>query len=369
MFLIVNFALPRILPGPFNIYVVQPLLWSYLGLLSFLGWKYTLSDRPLLKKPLVFMAILIGAAQVALFLIAGLLFGFGYSPYSHHSLALLGNLAYVGSTLVGLEMSRAYLMAVFSRRNTLLALVGAALIFSFLSIPIAKLGLLGNPSTAFRVFGETLLPLFAENFLASFLSLIGGPMASIAYMGTLQAFEWLSPILPDLQWTVTAFLGTMSPATGLLVMQSKYHSDQTSKREIQHSYAGSSTAWLLVAATVVALLWFNTGLCGVQPTLVSGVSMKPALLPGDLVITKDVSADAIELGDIIRFRQGNSFTLHRVVEVQRDGGDTWLITRGDANNVNDFPVPESQLGGKVVFVIPKVGWVSIGLRRLIELIR
>lgn len=364
IFIMVNFGLPRALSTSLNIYLVQPLLWSSLALLAFLAWRYNLEDWPSFSKPLVVMAILTGAFQVALFVLAGLFFGFGYSPYGHRPLVILGNLVYVGSMLLGMEVSRAYLVTLFSRRSPILALTLASFLFSLMSTPAARFGLLGSAPTAFRVSGETFLPTLSENLLASFLALIGGPVASIAYRGTLQAFEWLSPILPNLQWTVIAFLGTLAPALGLVVIRSLYLPEAASEEEEQSREGASPVAWMVVAVVGVALLWFNTGLFGVRPSLISGGSMNPALVVGDVAITRDVSPEDVEVGDIIRYQKGNIFILHRVVEIEESG--PYFITRGDANNVNDDPVLPTQLGGKVIFVVPKIGWIPIGIRLFIN---
>jgi signal peptidase len=366
IYLFVNFWLPGKVSPALEMYLVQPLLWSSLALLSFLGWRYGLEERPSLNKYLVGVAALTGLSQIALFVIAGLLFGFGNSPYSHRPLALLANFVFAGSLLVGLEMSRAYLATVFGKRSPVLALILVLFIFSLVNIPPSRFQSLDDTGSVLRLFGSTVLPVIAENALASFLVLIGGPVASLAYLGTLRAFEWLSPILPSLRWLLTAFLGTLVPACGLLLVRSYFAGESRAKEDEQPKETRSSSAWLAVAAAAVAILWFNTGLFGVRPTLISGVSMSPALMPGDVVITRDVPADAVEVGDIIRFRQEDIYVLHRVIEIEKDRGRVRFITRGDYNNVNDPPVDVRELEGEVVLIVPKIGWVAIGLRRLIE---
>jgi signal peptidase len=317
---------------------------------------------------LVGMGILSGVFQIALFILAGLLLGFGYSPYSHQPLHILGNLFYLSTMLVAVEISRAYLVRVFSLGNRTLAVVTTSLLFACLSIPVAKYTSVVDAPSLFKFYGVTFLPALSEHLLASFLTLLGGPVVPIAYRVVLQAFEWLSPVLPNLPWTVTAFLGTMAPAFGLIVIRNQILPLPTSSREDQKREKQLSTSWVLATGIAVALLWFNTGLFGIQPTIVSGVSMSPTLDAGDVVITRDVPAEEIEVGDIIRFRRQDIQIIHRVVDVEKESGRYYFVTQGDANNVEDPPVLEGQLEGKVILIVPKVGWVSIGVRRLIELL-
>ena len=93
------------------------------------------------------------------------------------------------------------------------------------------------------------------------------------------------------------------------------------------------------------------------------------MLAGDVVITREVLTESIEVGDGVRFKQGGVYILHRVIEVQESEGELTFITQGDANNVVDAPVPASQIEGKVILTIPKIGWVSIAVREVIEWFR
>ena len=368
IYVLVNFRLPRVQTGSANIYLAQPITWSSLSVLAYLGWRFGLPYRPRMNFYLVGMGILSGVFQIALFVIAGLLLGFGHSPYSHQLLHTLGNLFYLGTMLIAVEISRAYLVNIFSLGNRTLAVVTPALLFACLSIPVAKYTSVVDAPSLFKFYGATFLPAFSEHLLASFLTLLGGPVAPIAYRAMLQAFEWLSPVLPNLPWTVTAFLGTMAPAFGLIVIRNQVMTTRSSGGETQKSEGQLSTGWVLVTGMAVALLWFNSGLFGIQPTLVSGVSMSPALEAGDVVVTKDVPAEEIEVGDIIRFRHHDSHVIHRVVDIEKESGRYYFITQGDANNIQDPPILEGQLEGKVILTLPKIGWLSIGVRRLIELI-
>jgi len=368
IYLLVNMRLPRVLPGAWNIYLAQPLVWIWLAILAYFCWRFGLQRRPYPSKTVILLSIMIGFFQVALSVIAGLLFGFGNSPYSHALLAMMGNMLYIGSMVVAVEMSRAYLVMVFNRGSRLLAVVTPALIFTCFSIPIGKYISVADPGTLFRFYGETFLPSLSENLLASLLAMLAGPGASIGYIGILRAFEWLSPALPNTQWTVTAFVGTLAPAFGLIVIRNQLFPSAAAQAGTSDSGADSSTGWVLVAIVAAGLVWFNTGLFGVRPTLVSGYSMDPTLTVGDIVVTRDVLPEDVQEGDIIRFQHGDVFIIHRVVEIERSSGQAFFVTQGDANNVADSPLMGEEIQGKVVVVIPKIGWIAIGFRRLIELV-
>lgn len=361
LFYATHTLLPQIAPADVNIYILQPLLWLSLGALALGLWRQ--EERAAFPRDhwLTALAVLVGLFQVTLFVLAGLLAGFGRSPYARQIHLVALNLWFVGTRLAGLELARWYVVKSLGRRSTFLGVALAWLVLSIVSLPMAGFSQLWETETAFRFSGRLILPTVAENLLATYLALVGGPLSAFAYRGTLAAYEWISPILPNLQWTFTAFLGTVVPVLGLLIVR-----DLLSWRAgAQARRSASGTGWVMLAVFVVFLFWFNTGLFGVRPALISGISMEPAIKAGDIAITRPVSPEDVQVGDIVRFRQGKTAILHRVVKIQRESGKTIFTTQGDNNNTTDEPWEADRLEGKLVLVIPKVGWVAIWLKQLI----
>jgi signal peptidase len=369
IYIFIAFILPGAVSADLYLYAIQPLLWSSLALLGYLGWRYGLRARPAFNRRLVGMAFLFALCQVAIFVIVGLLQGFGRSPYSHQMPYILGNLLFIGTMLVGMEFSRAYLAALLGQRKPLLALLLVSALYTVLNLPLGLLLRMQSAQSSVQTIGERILPVLSENLFATFLVLLGGPFTSIAYRGTLLAFEWLSPVLPHVSWYLTAVMGTLIPAFGLLFFYNQAVPASARQAGAKSGKGQSPVAWAVVVVISLALLGFNTGLFGVRPTLIASGSMSPSMLVGDVAITRQVPAEQIEVGDVIRFRDGKYSTVHRVVEVQKEGGEITFITRGDTNETNDPPVPGRHLEGKVILTVPKIGWVSIGIREMIGLIK
>lgn len=366
VYLAIHLLVVRHLPGALNVHLAQPALWSYLALMAYLLWKYGVTSKPVLDRSMLILAGLLGAFGVALSVLAGLLLGFGSSPYGHQIATLLGNALFVTPQLMAIEMGRACVIISLGARRPALALSVTTLFFSLVSIPLVRLSTLAPGLGLLRFSGETLLPLISQNLLASFLALLGGPLPALVYRGVMLGFEWLSPFLPDLEWIASAFIGTMAPALGLLILHSRMPHAESDEVAVAGAPARSPAPWTLLAALAVTALFFNTGLLGVTPTLISGVSMHPTMKTGDVAISIRTAAARIQVGDIVRFRTGEADVLHRVVEIQGGSYEPVFITRGDSNNVNDPPLAASDVEGKVIMVIPQLGWVSILARRAIE---
>jgi len=357
-----------VLPPEINFYFIQPLSWLLLGgMATLLAWgKWSVWPYP---SPSLFIFVLIlGLIKTAAFLIAGIIFGFGYSPYTHSFPAIFGNLWYLAAGLLGLEATRATFVCHLGHRNLLLAVGLGGLLSVALLIPPGVWGNLNTPQQVLALAGGRLLPLLAEGLLAALLVWLGGPLPAIAYRAVWLLFEWLSPILPDLNWLLTAFIGTLVPLFGFFYLQNSLPAEAAAGQEAEKPAAQSNSlnSWWWLAVVALVAFWFNAGLFGVRPYVVSGYSMKPTFVAGDLVIITRIDPAEVQVGDVIQFRRANSYIVHRVIEIQEENGRRVFITQGDNNNVADEPVPQEIVEGKVIRYIPQVGWPIIGLKKVIQ---
>lgn len=78
-------------------------------------------------------------------------------------------------------------------------------------------------------------------------------------------------------------------------------------------------------------------------------SMRNAIKEQDIVVVK--IDDEYEKGDIITYKSNDSYITHRIVNID----DKKIITKGDANNLEDDPIELDQVVGRVVWIIPELG--------------
>lgn len=356
-------AVPH-LPASVGVYVIQPLVWGVAGVVAILVWRKWLAPVTEQSFNLVALALLIGSFQIAVGVLGGLVAGFGASPVGHDADTLVRNIVFVGSALLAMELCRAVVVTGAPRRPTLTVAV-TAVYFALLTIPVAAYQVIDSPDELFRFGGETLLPALAMSVLASALVSAGGPWPAVAYRGILAAFEWLSPVLPDLEWITVAFVGTIGPIIGLMILSGR--TEPSPAPEEPAAAERRAQPLMGTTALVVSVAFLVSGMLGVQFTPVIGSSMSPAFEPGHLLVTRNVAAEEIEVGDVIRYRLGETFVLHRVIDIWEGRPRRVFITQGDGNNVEDpLPVEEEQLAGEVVLALPKAGWVFIWARQLID---
>lgn len=91
---------------------------------------------------------------------------------------------------------------------------------------------------------------------------------------------------------------------------------------------------------------------GFGASVVLSGSMEPTLSVGDLLIV--VPTDELAVGDVVVYTSSGAAIVHRIIELDTEGGT--VVTRGDANNASDDPIPITAVKGKVVCAIPVLGY-------------
>ncbi|MEE8402512.1 MAG: signal peptidase I [Candidatus Hydrothermarchaeaceae archaeon] len=125
---------------------------------------------------------------------------------------------------------------------------------------------------------------------------------------------------------------------------------------------------LILAYVLNTGLGFALGTEKPVMAVVSG-SMEPAFYKGDLVVVMGVPPESLKVGDVIVYE--NHFrridVVHRVIAIENKGPHFYFYTKGDNNPESDQksglapPVINEWVGGKVVIVIPKLGWFKVVL--------
>ena len=104
---------------------------------------------------------------------------------------------------------------------------------------------------------------------------------------------------------------------------------------------------------------------GWKPFIVLSDSMEDTIMPGDLILTKEIDALELKEGDVISFRT-NKYTVitHRIINIVDEEGERKYYTKGDNNNSADRdPVCNDQIEGIYRYRIPKLGAIALNLQK------
>lgn len=88
---------------------------------------------------------------------------------------------------------------------------------------------------------------------------------------------------------------------------------------------------------------------GVGAAVVLSGSMEPTFSVDDVILV--VASKEYQVDDIVVYQSGDSLVVHRIVQIDGE----MVITKGDANNVADEPIALSQIKGRVVTHVDRVG--------------
>ena len=123
-------------------------------------------------------------------------------------------------------------------------------------------------------------------------------------------------------------------------------------------------AFLIILADIlvpVAVIVPQLG--GYVPFAVVSASMAPAIPVGSMVYVSYAEPETIQPGEVITFYmnvEAETTTTHRVVE--NDTQKKAFVTKGDANEKVDIvPIPYSSVLGRVIFTIPVLGFILLGI--------
>ncbi len=133
---------------------------------------------------------------------------------------------------------------------------------------------------------------------------------------------------------------------------------------------------ILVSAVGVGYLSISVYLGSSAPVVVvTSGSMHPVYWEGDILFVKYATPDEITIGTDIVFHanwipptdpNANIPVVHRVIDKQLIGGEWYFWTQGVNPETNPYPDPEptpySNVIGRVVFAIPRIGLPLVILR-------
>ena len=353
-----------------NLYneLINPLMWIVMCVVAiFLGKDSGLRVRSGVNKTQSLLIVLI--IYIILYFLSGLIFGFERTPYSKDILSVLLNLWSFGSIIILQEYVR--LQLVKNENKKMYSLILTTLVFFVLNLNYSNfLDNFTDFKTIFIYVSSVLLPAIAESAILTYLVYTSGVKASIIYRLFVTIPPFLIPIVPSLDWFVTAVVGVVLPlAVYIYINYVNVVKNERLSRGERKRY--SPVVYIPVFALIAVFAAFVMGLFKYQPVAVLSGSMSPTFNRGDAVIINKLSKqekNELKKGDIIQFISGTRYVVHRIYKVTNDEyGNKAFITKGDHNNAPDSDmVSLDNVIGKASFSVPLIGYPSVWLTGVIS---
>lgn len=346
------------------LYIVNPIFWIIFCVVLFftLGTLYTNTK---LRKKIIQYTTVATLTYLIVYMLSGLFVTFGENPYSTTLKGLIINLWSLGIPIFAKEYIRYKLINnVYDRDKVKFAILISAV---YIIIDIQYTSFIGQTIatlTIVKYISQVIIPNIAKNVLFSYIAIQGDYLPAILYQLVTNLYYWVSPILPNSPWAMTAIIDTVIPI--ILFLYIRYEKvklvPQKDRRMVIDTNPGSVIPLVI---TIVLVIWFALGIFPVKPIAIATGSMEKEICVGDVAIIKKCNSNDVNVGDIIEYQMEGYTVVHRIIEKRQNNGRLSFITKGDNNNAPDRDeVKEDQLIGKVIFKIKYIGYPAIWMHLL-----
>lgn len=343
------------------LYIINPIFWIALAtaLRTALGRN---TENKRLKKPIIQYTITASLVYIITYMVSGLFVTFGKNPFATHLLGFLTNLWIFGVAIVAREYIRYKLINnVYDKDKTKIAIL-ISIVYVIVDIEFNRfIGMPVAPVTVTKYISQSVLPSIAKNVLFSYAAIYCSYIPAVIYEMTTHLYLWLSPILPNSPWVMTAIIDTVIPI--ILFLYIRYTKNKLDIFRTRENIINSDPRQIIPLVVLIILaIWFALGIFPIKPVAIASASMEKALCVGDVSMIKKCGPNDVNVGDIIEYQMEGYTVVHRIVQKTQRNGEFYFITQGDNNNSPDaFEVTEEQLIGKVIFKIRYLGYPAIWL--------
>lgn len=122
----------------------------------------------------------------------------------------------------------------------------------------------------------------------------------------------------------------------------------------------SAVSWVILGLVVAFFAFIflveYSGNQSFRTFVVQSGSMEPSIMTGDIIII--VPQLAYTISDVITFKGSEDRVItHRIIKEESTAEEILFVTKGDANRETDTEVvPLERIVGKVILVVPKLGY-------------
>ena len=354
--------------GSFYSYVVKPLIWIFIGIISYFFFKGDVIPNLKHKKEVSFCVIVTTLIYFAIYFCMGYVKGFAHNPYDYTLKGIINNLWIFVPIFIVKEYVRYYMINNSSQKRILLNALLISILFTLIDLNIYKFGSYFSSSlNAFEFVIQTLIPSLITNLYLTYISYYASYKASLIYTFIPQFLMYVLPILPDLDLATISLLNSIIPFFSYIYINYLINKlDKTLDRRDNKTVG--IKGWILMILFIIFMVLFGLGVFNVKPLVIASNSMLPKIRKGDIVIIKDIDVNKIKKGDVIRYKMDGYYVVHRVVLIRTDEkGKREFVTKGDNNNdVDLFAVKEYQVDGIVKLDIPYLGYPTLIFSKILH---
>ena len=345
--------------------IINPIIWTFIFIICYIFYNKSIRVRTSNNKNIIKTVIIISLSYVIIYYLLGLIFGFLKTPYSNTLSSIIKNL-WISLYVIMMQEYVRFILVHKSPDNKIFFTI-ISTIFIVINIEYSKLFTSITSSTElFKFISSEILPLIAKSFLCTYLVKHSSNISSMLYRMIPNIFLIIFPVVPNLDWfflgiieLITAFIAFSIVSYFIIDYERSY-----SRRQVKKQNPVTLIPFILV---LIVFICFSAGIFKYKPVAIMSDSMNPKFYKGDIVIINKLNQSEIQnlkVGDIIEYKLNSKSIIHRIYEINDNTLNTF-ITKGDNNLTPDLKeVSSEQIMGKVIFIIPKLGFPTVWLNSL-----
>lgn len=348
------------------LYIINPLFWLLLAGFLYLTLGKSIENKKM-KKSIIQYTIVAILTYILIYMISGIVVTFGKNPYDTTVFGIITNIWMFGVAIVSKEYIRYKLIDnVYEKDKTTISIL-ISIVYVTIDIDISRF--IGNSVATYsciRYIVQNILPEITTNVVFSYTARYGNWIPGVLYKLCTNIYYWISPIIPNAPWVMTAIVDTTIPV--ILFLYIRYEKNKLDIFRTKENIINSDPRNVIpLVIAIILAIWFAIGIFPIKPVAIASGSMEKELYVGDIAIIKKCNANDVNVGDIIEYQMDGYTVIHRIIEKKQKNGEFLFITKGDNNQMADSEnVKEKQLIGKVIFKIKYLGYPAIWLHLIQE---
>ena len=309
------------------------------------------------KSKIVLILVIV---YLIIYVLLGLKVGYNRSPYSLKINEVIKNLITIFGVWLFYEIVRT---KIIKTSESWVTFIIVSIFFFAIRVEYQELGNNINITHLIEYILSNVLNILLESFFLTYLSKKGGYLLNFSYTIPIGLSYILLPIFPNLNWFIDVSLKYLLYI--LIVLYIRYEDSLRGRIKIKRDIENDNPIKLIPIIIIIFITAsFVAGLFPIKPVAVVSNSMAPYFKRGDICIIKKITdyKQILEIneGDIIEYQLNDIFVLHRVNKKVQTNTGFYYYTKGDNNkNTDILPVSEEQVKGKVLHVIPYLGYPSV----------
>lgn len=346
------------------LYLINPVFWILLSVLLFFTFGNNYDNKKLRKNIIQYTTVAV-LSYIIIYLLSGLFVTFGNNPYNTTIKGLINNLWITGVAICLKEYVRYKLINNVYEKDKIKFAIIISIVYVIIDIEFRRIfGGTVATLTIIKYISQVIIPNIAENILFSYTSIHSNYIPAVIYKVITKLYYWISPILPNSPWAMTAIIDTVIPV--ILFLYIRYEKNKLNPERDRQTLINTNPGNIIpLIIAIVLAIWFALGIFPIKPVAIATGSMEKEIYTGDVVIIKKCNPNDVNVGDIIEYQMEGFTVIHRIIEKKQKNGEFYFRTKGDNNNAPDQnEVREKQLIGKVIFKIRYIGYPAVWLHLL-----